>query len=151
MDFGHMAKCDVLDRSVALAFADFCDVTLSAHGDDGGGVIGALAALALHLSGDDGRFVWMPGLRDLTGLVTYDELRARASIAEARDPSGREPKAGDIIDLGDRVRPVLRRSSSVLLLKARSAVRAEQASELAQRPDSPATWDVLPRDVVQSL
>ena len=151
--FGSMAKNDVLDRSVALTFADSCNITLSAHGDDGGGIIGALAALALHVSGDDGRFVWMPGLRELKGLVTYEELRARAPINEARDMSGREPKAGDVINLGNWVRPVLRRSASVLLLQAPASRAATRASEPTRRPgaDPPATWAVLSRDVVQGL
>jgi hypothetical protein len=153
VDFGHMAKNDVLDRSVALTFADSCDITLSAHGDDGGGIIGALAALALHVSGEDGRFLWMPGLRELKGLVTYEELRARAPINEARDMSGREPKPGDVINLGDWVRPVLRRSASVLLLQAPASRAAEQASAPTERKgaDPPATWAVLSRDVVQGL
>jgi len=151
VDFGYMAKSDVLDRSVALAFADSCDVTLSAHGDDGGGVIGALAALALHVSGDDGRFVWMPGLRDLGGLVTYEELRARAPINEACDLSGREPKAGDVIDLGNWVRPVLRRSASVLLLQPHPSRAAEEAGDASERSGSPAIWAALSRDVVQGL
>jgi hypothetical protein len=153
VDFGYMAKNDVLDRSVAITFAESCDITLSAHGDDGGGVIGALAALALHVSGDDGRFVWMPGLRELQGLVTYEELRARAPINEARDMSGREPRPGDVINLGDWVRPVLRKSASVLLLQGPASRTEEQAFEPAQRsdPDSPPTWAVLSRDVVQGL
>jgi hypothetical protein len=153
VDFGHMAKNDVLDRSVALTFADTCDITLSAHGDDGGGVIGALAALALHVSGDDGRFVWMPGLRQLKGLVTYEELRARAPIDEARDLRGREPKAEDVIDLGNWVRPVLRRSASVLLLQTTASGTAEQVAEPTQRSDAdpPATWAVVSKDVVQGL
>ena len=153
VDFGHMAKNDVLDRSVALTFADSCDITLSAHGDDGGGIIGALAALALHVSGEDGRFLWMPGLRELKGRVTYEELRARAPINEARDMSGREPKAEDVIDLGNWVRPVLRQSASVLLLQAQASMAAEQAPEPTGRSeaDRPATWAVVSRDVVQGL
>jgi hypothetical protein len=153
VDFGYMAKNDVLDRSVALTFADSCDITLSAHGDDGSGVIGALAALALHVSGDDGRFVWMPGLRQLKGLVTYEELRARAPINQARDMSGREPRPGDVINLGDWVRPVLRQSASVLLLQALGSRTEEPAFEPAERSDAdpPPTWAVLSKDVVQGL
>jgi len=138
-DWGHRAKRDVLDRSEAAARAAACAVSLSAHGGDGGGVIGALAAVGLHLGGDDGRFLWMPGLRDLAGHVTYDQLRSLAPIDVARDPAGLEPKGDDIIDLGDWIRPVLRGSRSVLLLAARPGdVRAS-------------TWTVLPRDVVKVL
>jgi hypothetical protein len=139
VDWGRRAKHDVLDRSEAVALAAARAVSLSAHGGDGGGVIGALAAVGLHLGGDDGRFLWMPGLRDLAGRVSYDQLQSRAPIAEARDPEGQEPKGNDIIDLGDWVRPVLRGSRSVLLLAARPGdVRA-------------ATWTVLARDAVKAL
>jgi hypothetical protein len=67
--------------------------------------------------------------------------------------SGREPKAGDVIDLGNWVRPVLRQSASVLLLQAQASRAAEQALEPNQRSDAdpPATWAVLSRDVVQGL
>jgi hypothetical protein len=139
VDWGRRAKHDVLDRPEAVARAGACAVSLSAHGGDGGGVIGALAAVGLRLGGDDGRFLWMPGLRDLAGHVTYDELRSLAPIDVARDPAGQEPKGDDIIDLGDWIRPVLRGSRSVLLLAARPRdVRA-------------ATWTVLARDAVKAL
>jgi hypothetical protein len=95
----------------------------------------------------------MPGLRQLKGLVTYEELRARAPINQARDMSGREPRPGDVINLGDWVRPVLRQSASVLLLQALGSRTEEPASEPAGRSDadSPPTWAVLSKDVVQGL
>lgn len=139
VNWGLRAKKEVLGGSEAVALAGGCAVSLSAHGGDGGGVIGALAALGLHLGGDDGRFLWMPGLRDLAGNVTYDQLRSLAPIDVARDPAGQEPKGDDLIDLGDWIRPVLRGSRSVLLLAA-------QCSDV---PVS--TWTVLPRDTVKVL
>ena len=139
VDWGRRAKQEVLDRSEAVMLAAACAVSLSAHGGDGGGVIGALAGVGLHLGGDDGRFLWMPGLRDLAGTVTYDQLRSLAPIDVARDPAGQEPRGDDTIDLGDWIRPVLRGSRSVLLLAA-------------QQSDTPsATWTVLPRDAVKVL
>ena len=93
----------------------------------------------------------MPGLRELAGPVTYDALRVLVPITEARDPTGREPKGQDVIDLGDWVRPVLRRSCSVLLLRPRSPEGTAQASEPTQRSGLPtATWDVLPREAVKA-
>jgi hypothetical protein len=139
VDWGRRAKHDVLDRSEAVARGAACAVSLSAHGGDGGGVIGALAAVGLRLGGDDGRFLWMPGLRDLAGTVTYDQLRSLAPIDVARDPAGREPKGDETIDLGEWIRQVLRESRSVLLLAARP------------RDARAATWTVLPRDAVKAL
>ena len=56
LDFGRAAKLSVLDKSAAYGLARTLNVHLSEHGGTGGGVIGALAAIGLRLSGNDGRF-----------------------------------------------------------------------------------------------
>ena len=94
----------------------------------------------------------MPGLRDLAGHVTYDQLRSRAPIDVARDPAGQEPEGDDIIDLGDWIRPVLRGSRSVLLLAARPPREPAQPCEATHPSEVPAaTWRVLPREAVKAL
>src|ERR1700722_4870630 len=105
-DFGRRAKYDGLDQDQARALAAEFDIHLSAHGGDGGGIIGALSAIGLHGSGEDGLFLWMPGIRGLSGRATYAELRAAVPIDVARDPSGTQPSSGDLIELGNWVRPV---------------------------------------------
>jgi hypothetical protein len=116
--FGFEAKRAVLDQDAARKLAADSGVHLSGHGGDGGGVIGALAAIGLHSSGADGRFLWMPRMRSLRGETSYADLRARVPVDAALDPGGREPAPGDLIDLGDWVRPVLRGGRAVLLLDA---------------------------------
>ncbi len=134
--FGFEAKRAVLDQEAARALAGETGVHLSAHGGDGGGIIGALAAIGLHSSGADGRFLWMPRMRSLRGRTTYADLRARVPVDAAVDPSGREPAPGDPIDLGDWVRPVLRGGRAVLLLEAPT-------------PGTP-TWTASPRETVKA-
>ena len=56
MDFGLDAKRTIIDKSTAYDLARNLEVHLSEHGGTGGGVIGALAATGLRLSGNDGRF-----------------------------------------------------------------------------------------------
>ena len=133
--FGFEAKRAVLDQEAARGLAAASGVQLSAHGGDGGGIIGALAAIGLHSSGADGRFLWMPRMRSLRGETSYADLRDRTPIDAAIDPSGREPAAGDLIDLGDWVRPVLRGGRAVLLLEA-------------HQPGSPG-WRASPRETVK--
>lgn len=70
-------------------------------------VVGALSAIGLQLSGDDGLFITLPGLADLPHAATVDELLASVPIDEARDGGNRRPAAGERIELGDWVRPVL--------------------------------------------
>jgi hypothetical protein len=134
VEFGRRAKIEVLDQDAARRVAADAGVHLSGHGGDEGGIIGALSAVGLHLSGADGLFVWMPGIRSLRGRATYDEVRAMVPIDVARDPAGAEPAPGDLIELGHWVRPVLSDGLAVLLL---------------ERP-SPDSWVVAPREVVKT-
>lgn len=62
-DFSRQAKSKVLQPSQAWQLADAIGLHLSGHGGTQGRVVGALAAVALHLSGNDGLFINLPGLR----------------------------------------------------------------------------------------
>ena len=53
--FGHSAKQSILTKEEAYRLAVEMDIHLSEHGGSGGGVIGALAAIGLRLTGNDGR------------------------------------------------------------------------------------------------
>ena len=55
LEWGRRAKTEVLAKTDAYDLARRCNVHLSEHGGDGQGVVGALAAVGLRLSGDDGR------------------------------------------------------------------------------------------------
>lgn len=116
--FGRGAQQEVLTQQVARELAARAGVHLSGHGGTRDGVIGALAAVGLHLSGSDGLFLSMPGIRDLAGSCTYAELRAAVPVDAARGPGGAEPEPGDVLELGDWVRPVLLDGCAVLLLQA---------------------------------
>lgn len=119
--FGRRAQREVVESSSAWRLAETSAVHASVHGGDGGGVIGALAAVGLHASGSDGFFLWMPGIRDIEGQRTYAEVRAAIPIDRARDLGGREPADGDAIELGDWVRPVWRGGEAILLLQPHTA------------------------------
>ena len=54
--FGSRAKTEVISKEEAYWLADQTGVHLSEHGGTGDGVIGALAGIALRLTGNDGRF-----------------------------------------------------------------------------------------------
>jgi hypothetical protein len=131
--FGRSAQTSVLTQDAAQDLAGRTGVHLSGHGGTDGGVIGALAAVGLALSGSDGLFLSMPGIRDLGGACTYAELRALVPIDLARGPDGAEPAAGDRLELGDWVRPVLLDGLAVLLLQ----------------PPVDGVWAVQPRAVVK--
>jgi hypothetical protein len=138
VDFGRRAKQEVLRSEQARDLAARVGVHLSGHGGTQDGVLGALAGVGLHLSGDDGLFITLPGLEALPGEATMDELRALVPVDDARDGDRRRPAAGEIIDLGDWVRPVLLDGRAVLLLEAPRP-----------QPDGGRIWRTAPRSVVK--
>ena len=162
--FGRRAKREVLSLSRAWELARNLGVHASGHGGTSGGIIGALAGVGLHLSGTDGLFLWMPGIRALTGFTTYRELKESVPIDAARDPAGIEPEPEDTIDLGDWVRPVLSGGRAVLLLEPRSipihdstgsadsmgsAGTGDPAEPAAPEGRTGRTWGVAPKEIVK--
>jgi hypothetical protein len=137
-EFGRRAKREVLRVQDARHLAARVGVHLSGHGGTQDGVLGALAGVGLHLSGDDGLFITLPGLERLPAQTTADELYALVPVDDARDGSGRRPAAGEPIELGDWVRPVLIDGRAVLLLEAPRP-----------GPDGRGSWRTAPRYVVK--
>lgn len=142
VDFGVRAQREVLRPEEAWQVAGSCGVHASTHGGDGSGVIGALAAVGLHLSGADGFFLWLPGIRELEGQRTYAEVLEAIPIDRACDLAGREPDQGDAIEVGDWVRPLWREGRAVLLLQSHTAGWSTGSR--------PAAWRVAPRQAVRS-
>lgn len=138
VDFGRRAKREVLQIGEACELAANVGVHLSGHGGTQDGVIGALAAIGLHLSGNDGLFITLPGIRELPLQATIDDLHARTPIDLARDSMLRQPAPGELIELGDWVRPVLIDGRAVLLLEPPR-----------EQPDGRRRWRTAPRSVVK--
>lgn len=138
VEFGRQAKHEVLQRVQARRLGEELGVHVSGHGGTHDGMLGALAAVGLQLSGDDGLFITVPGLENLPAEATVDELRAAVPIDDARDGSGRRPEPGELIELGDWVRPVLLGGRAVLLL-----------DPPLQHPDGRRRWRTAPRSVVK--
>jgi hypothetical protein len=142
--FGRSAKTQVLDYEAAVKLADTLGVHASGHGGTHGGIIGALAAVGLHLSGSDGFFLWMPGIRELEGRPTYDELRRLLPIDMARDLDGAEPDGADIVELVDWIRPVWTDSRAVLLILPALGDHPPAGSGAA-------VWRLAPRYLVRAF
>ncbi|CAJ1493259.1 hypothetical protein MU0083_000227 [[Mycobacterium] kokjensenii] len=138
VDFGRRAKREVLQRAEAVRLGAELGVHVSGHGGTHDGVLGALAAVGLQLSGDDGLFITLPGLGELPTAATVDELLASVPIDEARDARGDRPAPGELIELGDWVRPVLLQGRAVLLL-----------DPPLRQTDGRHRWRTAPRAVVK--
>lgn len=135
--FGLAGKSEIIDQATARTFAAQRGVRLSGHGGTEDGVIGALAAVGLHLQGSDGFFIWTPGIRDMrAGWCSYQHLIHRLRVDDARTLDGDRPTPDTTVEVGPWIRPLLLGGQVVLLLE-----RIET--------DAPPTWRTAPRDVVR--
>ncbi|MBC7347570.1 MAG: hypothetical protein H5U00_09000 [Clostridia bacterium] len=135
-DFGRQAQTRVLDRSAALQLAEDEEILLEGLTGDGGGIIGALAAVGLRATGNDGRFIWLPRLRELQGVYTAGQLLSTTGIEEIATLHGIRPPDTARIDLGSWARPILRGGKAVLLVEE---VEDDAAGE----------WRVVPKEVIK--
>lgn len=116
-EFGARAKREVLTRTEALALAEEAGAWLEGITGTHDGLIGACAAVGLRAAGNDGRFLWLPGLRELSGVYAAGDLRAAAHIDAVHAVDGTAVAPAERVDVGEWVRPVLREGRAVLLVE----------------------------------
>lgn len=115
--FGRRAKIEVLTMLEAQQLASRFGIRCEGLMGTGGGVIGALAGIGLHRAGNDGRFLWLPGLRDLKGKYPTAEVMAQGHIERVCTLDYDELSPEEIVDVGEWVRPVLLNGKSTLLVE----------------------------------
>jgi tRNA(Ile2) C34 agmatinyltransferase TiaS len=106
-EFGQMAKREVLAKAHALALAEQMNIWLEEVTGDGGGVIGALAAVGLRAGGNDGHFLWLPGLRELNGIFTQQQLMEIGGIDIITDKDGNVVSTNAKIQISGWAGPIL--------------------------------------------
>ncbi|MBX3414467.1 MAG: hypothetical protein KF708_17405 [Pirellulales bacterium] len=119
--FGFRCQRELVTQDDARRLAAEHGLHLEGLAGTQGGVIGALAAVGLVASGNDGRVVYRGGEAAEAfewGFVRQiDELLERAVDAVIRFDSGEELSAG-MVDLGKRLRPNLRNGRIVLFVES---------------------------------
>jgi hypothetical protein len=113
--FGRSAKERILTREAARELAGRHGVHLEGVTGDQMGVIGALAAVSLRRGGHDGRFIWLEGVRELTGTSTAGTLLATTGIDSVESIDGRPLPADAEVRVDPWPRPVLLNGRAVLL------------------------------------
>ncbi len=118
-DFGKRAQHSVIPLAEGKAFALSLakdKPTIWWGGETGRGCIGALAAVGLRRTGNDGTYIDLKGIRDVTGMITVERLLRRTAIDRVTDLQGRDLHPEALIDSQDWVRPRLKDHLVVLEL-----------------------------------
>ncbi|HUB24862.1 MAG TPA: hypothetical protein VL992_05480 [Tepidisphaeraceae bacterium] len=104
MEWGWKATDRVLTMEQAVALATSSGLDLAALGGTGQGIIGALASVGLRADGNEGRFLDLPGLRELGGRVGLQDLkRVGIDVQHRTWPGNAQP----VYNTLDWVRPRL--------------------------------------------
>jgi hypothetical protein len=115
VEFGRSAKRVVLSREAARELAAAAGLHLEGVTGDHMGMIGALSAVGLRRSGQDGRFIWLKGVRELSGTASAAQLLQSTGIdAVETVDGGAIPQEAEVC-VDPWPRPVLLGGRAVLL------------------------------------
>jgi hypothetical protein len=124
IDFGRRAKTDLVHQAEARAIAARQGCILRGLGGTEDGVIGALAAVGLAVTGEDGRFLVFGKSRELQGVQTVQAI-LDCGISAVRVLDGQLLTEG-LVETEGKLRPAFRGSQAVLFVK--------------RQEDNPALW-----------
>jgi hypothetical protein len=128
-EFGRRAQQHLVTQAEARALAAAYAIPLIGLGGTEDGVIGALAAVGLAASGEDGRYVMVGSSRQLSGLHPVGAVLA-VGIAHVQTPEGRPITEGLI--LADKLRPARRGARPVAFVEWCSEPVSGACPELAE-------------------
>src|SRR5690606_23934992 len=74
INFGRQAQQAIVTQEEATTLARQHNIYLAGLGGTNGGIIGALASIGLAASGNDGRYILLGTIRDLSGLQAIETL-----------------------------------------------------------------------------
>jgi tRNA(Ile2) C34 agmatinyltransferase TiaS len=117
VDFGRRCQRELVRQQDAFDLVAAHQIYLEGLGGTNDGVIGALAAIGLLATKDDGRVIYCGSaetdLFDVSGWQTIDSVHAQG-VTEIRSVETRETITTGCIDVGKRLRPNFRQGKVVL-------------------------------------
>ncbi|MFZ7111460.1 MAG: hypothetical protein ACOWYE_07240 [Desulfatiglandales bacterium] len=105
---GYRAQKEVISLEEAKSLADRLGVITWWSGETGQGCIGAMSAVGLRSTNNDGRYIELDGIRDVGGILTVGEILDRTAIERIASQEGSDLGPEEIVDTQNWIRPVLK-------------------------------------------
>jgi hypothetical protein len=148
--FGQQAKETVLTQPQAYSLAVQAGIFLEGLTGTRQGIIGALAAVGLRKTENDGRFIWLPGMYELAGVYTASELYDSIRIDCIQDLAGKQIPEDSKIKIPDNTqvrttpwpRPVLIDGKAVMLV-------VKTTEDLQTTEEENYEYEMAPKDVIR--
>ena len=112
--FGYRAKLELVTQGEARSLAAANNIQLQGISGDEGGIIGALSAVGLAASGEDGRYIQLGNIRDLSGLQPIQSI-LDAGVEAVLNRQGDPVKEGMVWI--EKLRPALRGGKAVAFVE----------------------------------
>lgn len=142
VDWGRRAKTEVLGMGEATTLAKENNIYLEGFTGTHEGIIGALAAAGLYANGNDGRYIWRRGIRELreaeSGIYSISALVRMLSLDGIITAEGMKPGAADRIFIDEWVRPVRKNNQAILLTEK-------------NQEDNGYEWKLTSKAIIQSI
>jgi len=132
--FGRRTQSEMMRLDWAQTFANESNASLRALGNKRMGTIGALAAAGLRGGGKDGRFIDLPGLREIEGRITAGQIRERTGVETILDQDGEPLDRDDQVETHNWLRPRLEDGKPVIHTRRLSGERVWEVVD--RRPSS---------------
>lgn len=110
IEFGFKAKKTLVSFSEASILIENSKLIVDVVRESKNGMIGALAAIGLRASGNDGRVVWVKGheIKDLAGTYMVGEVYCKTNVDIIKTTSGyKVPISASLNFENNRIKPVL--------------------------------------------
>ncbi len=106
--FGYRAQREVIPLDEAKRLTEELDAFTWFGGETGQGCIGAMSAVGLRSTNNDGRYIGLEGIREIRGMMTAGEIISRTAIDRIVTLAGDILSDEEIVDTQDWIRPVLK-------------------------------------------
>ena len=123
IQFGYRCQFEIVKKADAIALADEVGIHLEGLGGTNGGMIGALAAVGLGASGNDGRVVQIAEFEDFTGTLTVSQINSLGVLVQPIDDD--QPISTGTVTLDKKLRPSIRDHKIILFVQKNSVGTVE--------------------------